>query len=677
MFAYTRIVAIAFMASMMALAFQTKNSDIPLSAHKYAPDQAEFYLSNKQAQYVRPGLNFAVESWEINSENRLVVVLSLKDDLEQPLDRHGRITPGAISASFILAVFDGDQNQFHAYTTRNATSSITGASAEQAATDSGGSWVDLELGRYQYTFGTAMPPDLDAAATHTIAIYGNRNLQDIIEKTYYDNLEFDFRPDQGTVQQTWGSMFNETCNSCHDPLALHGGQRQDVKLCVTCHNPQTSDPDTGNTVDMKVMIHKIHMGHNLPSVQAGTPYQIIGFRNSVHDYSEVHFPQDVRNCTTCHDIDAPNADIYYTRPTRASCGSCHDDVNWMTGANHDPGPQADDSACANCHIPEGEFEFDVSVLGAHVIPEKSGQLDGIHAEILDVVDTAPGMKPLVTFRISNNDGQAIDPSTLDRLRFLAGGPNSDYLDFMTQDATDAEFDGDVAVKRFTSAIPEDATGSWTLSADIYRNVVIQGNDEEIGVREAALNPIFAFPVTDASTQARRQVVDMAKCNDCHDQLSLHGGQRLNVNECTICHNPVNSDEEVRPEDMLPAQSIHFKWLIHRLHSGHELTQDFTVFGFRSSVHNYNELTYPGDRRNCEACHLPNTYDLPLVSDALGTITDRDWFSPMGPASATCLSCHDTQDAAAHAFVMTAPFGESCASCHGADREYSVSKVHAR
>ena len=93
---------------------------------------------------------------------------------------------------------------------------------------------------------------------------------------------------------------NQKCDSCHGtPLVLHGS-RTTVELCIVCHTPQTTDPDTGNTVDMTTMVHKIHQGSGLPSVMAGKPYVIIGNQQSVHDYSTVVFPADVRNCTVCH-----------------------------------------------------------------------------------------------------------------------------------------------------------------------------------------------------------------------------------------------------------------------------------------------------------------------------------------------------------------------------------------
>jgi OmcA/MtrC family decaheme c-type cytochrome len=643
----------------------------------YSSHQVEFYLDDDQVGYIRPGLRVEVDSVQIPADLRPVVELSFFDDFDQPLDREGKVTPGPISVSFILAWYDGETRQYTSYTSRIQESPDSGETAEQASSDSGGSWQDLELGRARYTFGTTLPADFDGSRTHSLAMYATRDLEDIIEKRYYDNPIVDFRPDGGDVAEVWDAVSDETCNSCHDQLALHGGTRRAVKLCVTCHSPQSTDPDTGNTVDMKVMIHKIHMGANLPSVQAGTPYQIVGYRQSVHDYSEVLFPQDVRNCTTCHREDSPEGHIWYTNPSRATCGSCHDDIDFEAGVGHPM--QLDDQACAFCHVPEGEFEFDASIRGAHVIPAKSSQLAGLNLEILEVQDAHPGGTPTVTFTVTEDDGTFVDPSTLNRMSFLVGGPTTDYSDYFREDGSDATIIGETAVKTFETPIPEDATGTWAFSADVYRYVTIDdGSEEGIEVREAAFNPIFYAELTPAEAAvARREVVTLDKCNVCHDTLSLHGGQRFAIEECLICHNPVEDDSGRRPEEEFPAESVHFKWLIHRIHTGHELDDDFTVYGYGGTPHNYNHVGYPGDRRNCEACHEGGTYGVPLPEGSLDTPTPRDWYSPMRPAAAACLSCHSSVDAASHAWVNTAPFGESCAACHGDEREFSVARVHAR
>ncbi len=305
----------------------------------YQKDSKEFYMTAEEFGYIRPGLKITVNSITINENRQPVADVSYTDDLDQPLDRAGKITAGPISMSFILAWWDPTSQNYTSYTTRVQTSSITGASATQASADSGGTWQDLDIGHSIYTFKTMLPANYSMTTTTTLGIYATRNMAGIQDKNYYDNVEQDFVPNGSTVTQVWDMIDNGACNTCHNPLSAHGGSRQDVKLCVLCHSPQTVDPDTGNTVDFRVMVHKIHMGENLPSVQAGNPYQIIGFGNSVIDFSTVVFPQDIRNCTTCHAPPATQAPNWYTYPTQAACGSCHDNINWTTGAGHPAGVQ--------------------------------------------------------------------------------------------------------------------------------------------------------------------------------------------------------------------------------------------------------------------------------------------------------------------------------------------------
>ncbi|NNK98093.1 MAG: hypothetical protein HKO88_03475, partial [Xanthomonadales bacterium] len=89
------------------------------------------------------------------------------------------------------------------------------------------------------------------------------------------------------------------------------------------------------------------------------------------------------------------------------------------------------------------------------------------------------------------------------------------------------------------------------------------------------------------------------------------------------------------------------------------------------------IHYTGDLRNCDACHVNNSQQLPLPSGLLPTITLRTWWNPTMPEAAACLSCHDDDSSAAHAYANTSFFGESCATCHGEGKTYSVDKVHAR
>src|SRR6266542_2291017 len=280
----------------------------------YTATSKEFYLTQDQFDFARPGIDYKINGVTIGADSKPVVDVTITDSLVAPVDRLGIQTPGVVTASFVLSLYDPATRNYTSYATRTATAAPPappdriGKTAVQA-TGLSGSVVDLELGHFKFNASTVLPAGFDQTKTHTIAVYGRRTMPaDIMDgKVYIDNAELDFRPDGQAVTAKWDEIQEKNaCNQCHDPLAAHGDVRQDAKLCVLCHSPQTTDPDTGNLLDMRVFIHKIHRGENLPSVEAGKPYQIIGFNNTVVDYSTVAFPQDIRNCQNCHEGRKPS-----------------------------------------------------------------------------------------------------------------------------------------------------------------------------------------------------------------------------------------------------------------------------------------------------------------------------------------------------------------------------------
>jgi len=683
----------------------------------YPATSKEAYLTQDQFDFARPGIVYKINSVTIGADRKPVIDVTITDTLGAPVDRLGIQTPGVVTASFVLSWYDPATRNYTSYATRTATAAPPappdriGKTAVQA-TGLSGSVVDLELGHFKFNASTVLPAGFDQTKTHTIAVYGRRTMPaDIMDgKVYIDNAELDFRPDGQAVTAKWDEIQEKNaCNQCHDPLAAHGDVRQDAKLCVLCHSPQTTDPDTGNLLDMRLFIHKIHRGSSLPSVQAGTPYHIIGNAQSDHDYSTVVFPQDIRNCQNCHEGRNPAAkpsqsDVWYTKPARVPCGACHDDIDWVTGANHVGGPQADDSACASCHVPEGDAEYDAGIRTAHTPPYRSKQLKGLNATILDVTNVGPGKKPTVTFKLFEKDLTVLDPKNFgasSTVNFLLGGPTTDYgtgqnppAQPFRESAAGAAFNGSVATYTFTNAITAAAKGTWAIAIEARRTITLNPAPRKgpATYTEGAVNPIKYIAVTDAAPVPRRSVVlldspvfTVGTCNKCHDRLATtfsHGGQRIAIEECDICHNPNADDSPARkPVSATTPESIVLKRMIHRIHSGENLTQEYTIYGFGGNPSTFNDVRYPGDRKDCVQCHTStSTYNLPLPTGTIPAITQRDYFSPQGPATTACLGCHDNIDAAAHAYLntVTTPFfGEACASCHGDGKDWDVVKVHAR
>jgi OmcA/MtrC family decaheme c-type cytochrome len=540
-------------------------------------------------------------------------------------------------------------------------------------------------------------------------VYGSRNLTEFDLGTNYASTTYNFVPNGSSVTVVRDVIRTSSCNRCHDQLSGHGGSRRGIEMCVLCHTPQTIDPDTGNSVDLKVMAHKIHMGSQLPSVIAGKPYQIIGFQGAVNDWSTVVMPSNPARCEVCHEqkSGATQAAAYLTKPSGAACGACHDNVNFTTGANHAGGPQVSDNQCATCHVAQGELEFDASVKGGHTVPTESTMLSGLVVELTRVDDGIAGKKPVVSLTVKDKNGASIPLTQLGTLNLVMAGPNSDYgytsfgsdvstPGYVSEDARRASCgqDGNCTYT-FQHAIPADARGSFSIGVEARRTeTVLAGTTKQMNIQYGAVNKVINFSVDNSPVRSRRTVVSTKNCNQCHASLSAHGENRNQVEMCVLCHNPSQTDAGRRPgalnpeDKAMPPQGVNFNLLIHRIHSGEKLKDDgksFTVVGFGGSHNDFTEVRYPamsptgapGDRRNCAMCHV-NGSEQNLAITALNRVTDPQGpINPILPVASACTGCHVTIPTASHALANTTALGESCSTCHAASADFSVAKEHAQ
>jgi len=261
------------------------------------------------------------------------------------------------------------------------------ASALQAATDPKQSDAALAAaqlvyhpdGYYTYTFRAditnpnwtatsgSVPYSVNGVAyepnrTHRVTMalnYANAAGETIRVNSHFDfTLDANGKSVPAGASQTRRMVDVAVCNTCHDKLSLHGNAYVDTQFCVMCHNPGSADANSGNVLTLSTMVHKIHAGRMLH--ESGEDYAIWGYFDIKHDYSDVGFPQPLRNCAACHDganPKTPQGDNWKRAPSKEACLSCHQSGaagNWHSthitmmkiGASLSAIP---DSACATCH----------------------------------------------------------------------------------------------------------------------------------------------------------------------------------------------------------------------------------------------------------------------------------------------------------------------------------------
>jgi hypothetical protein len=220
---------------------------------------------------------------------------------------------------------------------------------------------DASSGTYTYTLpspfpSSALPPynttlasRANGPGTYTMWAYVNQsftvNGQSVRDAA---NAVIDFKFGADGPVRPRQVISTAACNSCHVDIQAHGGGRRDeAEQCSLCHTQGAvdrtvgalgnackvagdpicqsfetcqdtnadgkldtcvivTDPTPGNPIDFAVLVHDLHYARlrggyaEAAFLVAPGGFAVIGFRNSVNDFSDVLLPLDVRSCVKCH-----------------------------------------------------------------------------------------------------------------------------------------------------------------------------------------------------------------------------------------------------------------------------------------------------------------------------------------------------------------------------------------
>ena len=599
----------------------------------------------------------------------------------------------------------------------------------QATSDNNGLFENNGDGSWNYTFPFQFADVAALTEVHRSCIQFSFNAD-------VENICVDFVPSEvatstdGITGTSLSEMFYQThnarqivtegtCNTCHDKLAIHGGGRTQTQYCVTCHNPDTNDSNSGNSVDFKQLVHKIHFGRNLQNfVDDGKPFTIWGYRNSEHNYSTTGFPQNIKNCGSCHAgdedivfsqtqmIPEPTATItenghsWVTNPTKSACESCHEKL--FTEGIRLNGEEftlhisyTEETNCAGCHADLGAETPDSKQANqAHRdTPIEKALTYAMNIE--SVINTGPGESPVVTFNVTEN-GVPIDIKTFDG-KIRVGVSWDAASDFDNEgltgfDALNIEIDAiaesilkagsdnsfvlDISTVGLTpKTIPDgqDTIAVLMLGHANGPNTTATSFDDVSPIK----SPIEFFASSGATVTPRRTVVSIDKCNSCHNRFSMVEKGHVNFHAvpsgeplvCASCHGASLGFGEYAD----------FRYLIHGVHAT-DIREEPYRGEFSENIH------FPGDIANCDSCHLDGTTQLPLAFNTPIFTGITDQYTT--PTATACSSCHDTAEAQTHmistggakfneSYDLVQSTTESCAFCHGPGEAADVEMVHKR
>ena len=426
-----------------------------------------------------------------------------------------------------------------------------------------------------------------------------------------------------------------SCNGCHEKLALHGGGRVDTQYCVMCHNPGTTDPVSGNNVNLATMVHKIHSGRLLAKSPGGEDYFI-----GTHDYAEVGFPQDLRNCARCHSGSnpaTPQGDNWKKVVSKEACLTCHatgTGSSWVTShttfANGGNPLNLTNAQCATCHVgpisservhwnqnEENAAKYKMNIEDVTYTP--SATTGGASTVTVKYFLSDPtNNNAAYNLTQSDNGTPCASPTSCSNqtkfgnLRFYLA-----YQNMVGQFQGVTEFSaynngGGVngyaylgtnnGSNHYTLNLTVPANTTYTAALGTARVVSIgQIKEMKLQVKSAAdprppvvpttlINTVaqhtFKDVVLTGTSQPRRTIVSNDKCNVCHGALgttsgsntldsAFHSGARNTVEACVVCHDPNRASSTVMTNGLVLNEAYQFKRMIHGIHGNSKRMFPFT------------------------------------------------------------------------------------------------------
>jgi hypothetical protein len=478
-----------------------------------------------------------------------------------------------------------------------------------------------------------------------------------------DNYDF-LQSDPGNELTSSGAdmVTTEACESCHGARignVGHGGGYTKVKTCNNCHNVNymaTVNDGAGNDGegDLAFMIHRIHNAGVFDRLgedpDRGIPPE---------DFSHVTYPQHIYTCSKCHTDDAPNANLSELVPTSMNCGSCHSDVNFVTGDNHAAGPQTD-ANCSLCHKagfaiggvsldpavvhnpdpePANVPEYDVTIGMTPPVNGEyyaAGETPWVRVNL--AVDGVPVPGSVYT---ADADGEGaagnLGPG-LSTANLFVYGPRSNAVPVLTSNSTtDPAWD---PLTRPTQGHSLLLTGGVSTDPQVRTNAngyqyqlmdnfsdlapgtyMVRFEGEDYGAisdadYRTASSAVITFQVGTATEEPK---VSGDACKNCHGDTIMHlegahpHHQSFDTDGCLGCH------------DLSENYGNYIGNRVHAVHSA-SATGDLHPQSFGGPPRNWSHVTFPRPANNCRTCHTNSAADVPVWRD---------------PNEVACGGCHGT------------------------------------